>query len=93
MVAQFSPFQKDKKADEPSEDLPPAKMLLEFPSSTATAVTGPGRALEFPTADQVLFSIAYIATLDAVPSDSAIEPDANSSSWLSPPKATLAMSP
>jgi hypothetical protein len=100
MVLQFTPFQKERNGEEPSDDLnndlntilpssinktyrPPAKILLEFPSSTATAVTGPGISPVEPTADQVELSKENMATLDTVPSASAIEPDANSNSWLS----------
>lgn len=58
--------------------LPAAKILLEFPLSTVTAVTGPGSPL--PTAVQVEFSKENIATLANVPSDNAMEPDANNKS-------------
>lgn len=59
---------------------PPAKMLLAFLLSNVTAVTGPGRSLLLPTAVHVELSIANIATFDAVPSESAMDPDAKSSS-------------
>lgn len=56
--------------------LPAAKMLLVFPSLTATAVTGPGSPEPAPTAAQLLFFKLNCATFALELSASAIEPDA-----------------
>lgn len=70
------PFQKYRKGEVPSVVRPAAKMLLMFPAFTSAAVTGPGRSLPLPTADQVVFENAYDATFAGVLSASMMEPAA-----------------
>jgi hypothetical protein len=95
---QFMPFQNSKNDEDPSVDLvqgkmdecrcpvdtyrPAAKMLLPFPLSTSTAVTGPGISELEPIAVQLVFENVYCATFAAVLSDNAIEPKAMSCSSL-----------
>ena len=76
---QDNPFQNERNDDEPSTDRPAAKILLAFPLSTSTAVTGPGRPPE-PMAVQLVLENVYWATFAAVLSDNAMEPDAMSCS-------------
>jgi hypothetical protein len=61
--------------------LPAAKMLLMFPSLTATAVTGPGSPELAPTAAQLLFFKLNCATFALELFASAIEPDATKMLW------------
>ena len=97
-LVQVVPFQKSKNDDDPSSDLvkskidivdigtgtyrPAAKMLLAFPLSTSTAVTGPGTSELEPIASQLVFENVYCAMFAAVLSDNAIEPAAMSCSML-----------
>ena len=55
---------------------PAAKILLELPSFTSIAVTGPGNEFELPIAAHVWLAMVYIATLVKVPSARAIDPEA-----------------
>ena len=57
----FTPSQNVKN-EVPSEDLPAAKRLLEFPLFTSTASTGPGISEPEPTATQVALEKLYLAT-------------------------------
>ena len=75
----LTPFQYDKK-DDPSEDLPAAKILLELPLLTSNASTGPGISGPEPTACHVELEMVYKATLEGVLSERAIDPPATSSS-------------
>jgi hypothetical protein len=74
-LVQVLPFQNSKYDDDPSFDLekvkidvvdiakgayrPAAKMLLIFPLSTSTAVTGPGTSELEPIAVQLTFENVY----------------------------------
>ena len=79
---QVNPFQNDKYDVVPFVDFPAAKMLLEFPALTSTAVTGPGRSLSLPNRVQVLFPNENRATLAGELSESEKAPEAMSESWL-----------
>lgn len=79
---QVNPFQKDKYDVVPSVDFPAAKILLEFPALTSTAVTGPGRSLSLPNRVQVLFPNKNKAMLAGELSESEKAPEATSESWL-----------
>jgi hypothetical protein len=74
-LVQVLPFQNNKYDKDPSVDLekvnidivdvakgayrPAAKMLLTFPLSTSTAVTGPGTSELEPIAVQLMFENVY----------------------------------
>ena len=80
---QVNPSQKDKYDLVPSVDFPAAKILLEFPSLTSRAVTGPGRSPSLPNFVQVLFPNENKATLTEELSENEKAPEATSESWLS----------
>ena len=63
-------------------DLPAAKTLLTLPALTSTAVTGPERSEPDPTAAHVALENVNCATLAAVLSERAIEPEAMRYAWL-----------
>ena len=79
---QVNPFQKDKYDVVPFVDFPAAKILLEFPALTSTAVIGPGRSLSLPNRVQVLFPNENRATFAGELSESEKAPEATSESCL-----------